>query len=73
MKMKYNMHTAQKRNMAWTLIFTSALRKSDIHYLQSYSHSFVVIISFVDKRAMLFRVKVYLCNQETVECDKILL
>ena len=50
--MKYNMHTAQKKNMAWTLIFTSALRKSDIHYLQSYSHSFVVIISFVDKRAM---------------------
>lgn len=57
LKMKYNMHTAQKRNMAWTLIFTSALRKSDIHYLQSYSHSFVVIISFVDKMAMLFRVK----------------
>ena len=46
-----------ERNMTWTLIFTSALRKSDIHYLQSYSHSFVVIISFVDKRAMLFRVK----------------
>ena len=41
-----------ERNMTWTLIFTSALRKSDIHYLQSYSHSFVVIISFVDKRAM---------------------
>ena len=42
--------------MTWTLIFTSALRKSDIHYLHSYSHSFV-IIRFVDKRAMLFRVK----------------
>ena len=35
LKMKYNMHTAQKRNMAWILIFTSALRMSDIHYLQS--------------------------------------
>ena len=55
--MKYNMHTAQKRNMAWALISTAALRKSDIHYLQSYSHSFVVIISFVDKMTMFFRVK----------------
>ena len=67
MKMKYNMHTAQKRNMTWTLIFTSALRKSDIHYLQSYSHSFVVIISFVDKRAMLFQNSLFCGNHDAVE------